>query len=66
VSNKSSAQRLVVVPEAGDSNSLQPQGSAIVDLVVCSLCFGTGMQVMVGKGARLQLTFLSMYNAHSA
>jgi DNA replication protein DnaC len=46
------AQRLVVVPDAEESNSFQPQVSTIAAPVVCSLCFGSGMEVVRGKGAR--------------
>lgn len=48
----SDAQRLVVVPEAEENNSSQPRFSATSEPVLCSLCFGTGMEVVPGKGAR--------------
>src|SRR5436309_4372974 len=52
VSISSNAQRLVAVPDAEESSSLQPRVSTIAEPVVCSLCFGTGMEVVPGKGAR--------------
>lgn len=48
----SSAQRLVVVPETEEDTSQQQRVSAIAEPVVCSLCFGTGMEVVPGNGAR--------------
>lgn len=48
----SSAQRLVVVPETEEDTSQQQRSSTIAEPVVCSLCFGTGMEVVPGKGAR--------------
>jgi DNA replication protein DnaC len=48
----SSAQRLVVVPDAEETNSSQPRASTIAEPVVCSFCFGSGMEVIQGKGAR--------------
>jgi hypothetical protein len=49
----SSVQRLAVVPDAEESDSLLRQvSSASAEPVVCSLCFGTGMKVVLGKGAR--------------
>jgi DNA replication protein DnaC len=52
VSISSNAQRLVVVPDAEKSNSSQPQVLTTPELVVCSFCFGTGMEVVPSKGAR--------------
>lgn len=48
----SSAQRLVVVPETEEATSQQPRVSTNAAPVVCSLCFGTRMEVLPGKGAR--------------
>jgi DNA replication protein DnaC len=48
----SNAQRLVIVPNAEDFNSESRVSSSTVEPVVCSFCFGTGMEVVVGKGAR--------------
>jgi hypothetical protein len=53
VSAQTNAQRLVVVPEPEDLSSSRgrlPQPSA--DHASCSFCFGTGMEVVAGKGAR--------------
>lgn len=52
MSISSNAQRLVVVPDAEESNSSQPQVTPIAEPVVCSFCFGSGMEVISGKGAR--------------
>lgn len=52
MSTGSNAQRLTVVPDAEESNSSQPRVSTTAEPVVCSFCFGTGMEVMPGKGAR--------------
>jgi DNA replication protein DnaC len=52
VSISSSAQRLVVAPETEEDTSQQPHVLTTVEPVVCSLCFGTGMEVVPGKGAR--------------
>jgi DNA replication protein DnaC len=52
VSISSNAQRLVVVPDAEESSSFQPRLSTISEPVVCPSCYGTGMEVMPGKGAR--------------
>jgi hypothetical protein len=53
VSAESNARRLVVDPEP---EGLTPFGSfvplATSDRESCSSCFGTGMEVVVGKGAR--------------
>ncbi len=51
MSISSNAQRLVVVPETEEDTS-QQRVSTIAEPVVCSLCFGTGMEVVPGKGAR--------------
>jgi DNA replication protein DnaC len=53
MSSSPSAQRLVAVPDAEESNSSQPRTlSAAAEPVVCSFCFGTGLEVVLGKGAR--------------
>src|SRR2546421_8836019 len=52
MSSGSNAQRLTVVPDAEESNSSQPRVSTTAEPVVCSFCFGTGMEVVSGKGAR--------------
>jgi DNA replication protein DnaC len=52
VSISSTAQRLVVVPDAEESDSPQLRVSTIADSGVCSFCFGSGMEVAPGKGAR--------------
>jgi DNA replication protein DnaC len=53
MSISSNAQRLVVVPDAEESDSLQARVSTIAgEPGVCSFCFGTGMEVVPGKGAR--------------
>jgi DNA replication protein DnaC len=52
VSINSNARRLVVVPDADESDSSQPRGSTIAESAVCSFCFGAGLEVMPGKGAR--------------
>ena len=52
MSISSSAQSLVVVPETEEGASQHPRVSTIAEPVVCSLCFGTGMEVVPGKGAR--------------
>jgi DNA replication protein DnaC len=53
VSAKLNTQRLVVVPDPNELNSsvrgIQPE---TVEPENCSLCFGTGMEVVTGKGAR--------------
>jgi DNA replication protein DnaC len=53
VSTKHNAQRLTVVsnPEYLTSSNGSPL-SVTVDSVACSFCFGTGMEVVAGKGAR--------------
>lgn len=53
MSASSNVQRLAVVHEVEESDSLLRQvSSAAAEPVVCSFCFGTGMEVMPGKGAR--------------
>lgn len=53
MSASSSVQRLAVVPDAEKSDPLPRQVSAAAaEPVVCSFCFGTGMEVVPGKGAR--------------
>jgi DNA replication protein DnaC len=53
MSISSNAQRLAVVPDVEESNSPQPRFSPnTVEPIVCSFCFGTGMEVVPGKGAR--------------
>jgi DNA replication protein DnaC len=53
VSAKLNTQRLVVVPDPDELNysgaSTQPETA---ESATCSLCFGTGMEVVMGKGAR--------------
>ncbi|MBA3321986.1 MAG: ATP-binding protein [Pyrinomonadaceae bacterium] len=46
------AQRLLIVPDAEESNSSRLRVSTIAEPVVCSFCFGTGMEVVPVKGAR--------------
>lgn len=49
----SNVQRLAVVPDVEKSDSLLGQvSSAVGETVVCSFCFGSGMEVVPGKGAR--------------
>ena len=49
----SNVQRLAVAPDVEESDSpLQRVSSAAGEPVVCSFCFGTGMEVVPGKGAR--------------
>jgi DNA replication protein DnaC len=52
MSINSNARKLVVVPEAAASDSSQPRGSTIAEPAACALCFGAGMEVVPGKGAR--------------
>jgi len=47
----SNAQRLTIVPEAEELNS-ESRASSTAEPVVCAFCFGTGMEVVAGKGAR--------------
>lgn len=48
----SNVQRLAVVPDAGESDSRLQVSSAAGEPFVCSFCFGTGMEVVLSKGAR--------------
>jgi DNA replication protein DnaC len=48
----SNAQRLAIVPSAEESNSPLRRISTTAEPSVCSFCFGTGMEVVPGKGAR--------------
>jgi DNA replication protein DnaC len=52
MSISSNAQRLVAVPDAEEDTSQQPRVSTTVEPVVCSFCFGSGMEVVQGRGAR--------------
>lgn len=53
MSARSKARRLAVAPEPGALNpSLVKIPLATAEPVSCSACFGTGMEVIVGKGAR--------------
>jgi len=52
MSTNSNAQRLVVVPDAEEINFESHASSTTAEPVVCSFCFGTGMEVVAGKGAR--------------
>ena len=52
MSISSNARRFVVVPDAEESSSSPPRVSSIAEPSVCSSCFGTGMEVVAGKGAR--------------
>jgi DNA replication protein DnaC len=53
MSTGSNAQRLAVVHAAEESNAPQPSASSpAAEPVICSSCFGTGMEVIAGKGAR--------------
>lgn len=50
---KPNTQRLVIVPEAGELNhSEESVPSAAAEPASCSLCFGTGIEIIAGKGAR--------------
>ena len=48
----SNAQRLVVVPEAEENKSSRPRFPTTAEPIACSHCFGTGMEVIPGRGAR--------------
>src|ERR1051326_4901661 len=50
----SNARRLAAVSDDEESNSSQPPQvfSDATEPIVCSYCFGTGMEVVPGKGAR--------------
>jgi DNA replication protein DnaC len=52
MSAKLNAQRLVVVPDAEEFKAEPSSSSAIANPAICSFCFGTGMEVVAGKGAR--------------
>lgn len=52
MSANSNAQRLVIVPDAEDLNSESRATATATEPAVCSFCFGTGMEVVAGKGAR--------------
>jgi DNA replication protein DnaC len=52
MSISSNAQRLAVVPDAEESNYPPGRVTTKTEPVVCSICFGTGMEVIPGKGAR--------------
>jgi len=53
MSASSNVQRLAVVADAEESDSPPRQvSSAVAEPVVFSFCFGTGMEVVPGKGAR--------------
>jgi DNA replication protein DnaC len=53
VSINSTTQREVVVPRAEDVNYLHVGAtSRKSEPEICSLCYGTGMEVVAGKGAR--------------
>ncbi len=47
--SQSNAQRLAIVPDTEDFNSEPIAPAATAEPVVCSFCFGTGMEVMEGK-----------------
>lgn len=53
MSINSNARRLAAVPDAEELNALGPHDSAVTaEPEVCSFCFGIGMEVVPGKGAR--------------
>ncbi|HEU4594565.1 MAG TPA: ATP-binding protein [Pyrinomonadaceae bacterium] len=56
MSKSSNAGRLIAVPDAEERAARRPTVtstfSTTAEPVVCSLCFGTGMEVVQGKGAR--------------
>src|SRR5947209_13565672 len=52
MSISSNAQRLAVVPDAEESNYPPRRVTTKTEPVVCSICFGSGMEVVPGKGAR--------------
>lgn len=52
MSSHSNAQRLAIVPDVEDFTAERPTQAITAEPVVCSLCFGTGMEVVIGKGAR--------------
>jgi DNA replication protein DnaC len=52
VPTSSNAERLVIVPGAEESYPSERLVPAAAEPAVCSFCFGTGMEVVAGKGAR--------------
>jgi DNA replication protein DnaC len=53
MSASSNARRLAVVPDTQESDSVKPPIlPSTREPAVCSLCFGSGMEVVPGKGAR--------------
>jgi DNA replication protein DnaC len=53
MTNNSSTKRLEAVPDAIENVESEQQFSASTpEPVICSLCFGSGMEVVPGKGAR--------------
>lgn len=46
------AERLVIVPGAEESHLSERLVPAAAEPAVCSFCFGTGVEVVAGKGAR--------------
>lgn len=51
MSANSNAQRLAIVP-GGEEFNYEPRVSPTVEPAVCAFCYGTGMEVVPGKGAR--------------
>jgi DNA replication protein DnaC len=52
MSANTNAQRLTIVPDAEEFSSESRTASSTAEPEVCSFCFGTGMEVIAGKGAR--------------
>ncbi len=52
MSISSNARRLVVVPDAEESNPSRQRVPTLAEPIACSFCFGAGMEVLPGKGAR--------------
>ncbi len=52
MSSHSNAQRLAIVSEAEELNSELHAQAIMPEVVVCSFCFVTGIEVVTGKGAR--------------
>jgi DNA replication protein DnaC len=52
VPTSSNAERLVIVPGAEEFYPSERLVPAAAEPAVCSFCFGTGMEVVAGKGAR--------------
>lgn len=52
MSSHSNAQRLAIIPGAEDFNTESRTPATTAEPVVCPFCFGTGMEVVAGKGAR--------------